>query len=127
MSAKVVLEEELESLRLNSFENAEMMLLKVREAVDSVANMAHALKEKGEKTKTRIQMHFKEVRDALETREQHLLNTTEEIIGKKVAKLEIQGEVLSKSKEDLEVKVIVICWMSIVTNMMEFSCVYNRY
>lgn len=108
VSAKEVLEEELESLRLNSFENAEMMLLKVREAVDSVANMAHALKEKGEKTKSRIHMHFKEVRDTLESREQHLLNTTEEIIAKKVTKLEMQGEVLVKSREDLEVKVIVM-------------------
>ncbi len=105
VAVKEILEAELESLRQNSFEDAERMLLKVREAVDSVSHMADSLKEKGEKTKARIQMHFKEIRDTLETREQNLLNTTEEIVLRKVTKLENQEEVLVKSREDLEIKV----------------------
>lgn len=105
VAAKEILDSELESLRLNSFENAERMLLKMREAVDSVSNMADALKEKGDKTKARVQMHFKEIRDALEAREQSLLNTTEEIVMRKVTKLEKQKEILVRSREDLDIKV----------------------
>lgn len=103
--AKEVLNTELEQIRQTSFESAERMLLKVRESVDSVANMADALREKGEKTKSQIQEHFKEIRDALEAREQSLLNTTEEIIMRKVAKLDLQKEVLTKSRDDLNVQV----------------------
>ncbi len=105
VSARQILEEELENLRQNSFENAERMLLKVREAVDTVSNMAHSLKEKGETTKSRIQRHFQEIRDVLEAREQALLSTTDEIIMKKVSKLEQQRKMLLKSREDLEMKV----------------------
>ena len=105
VAARQILEEELENLRQNSFETAERMLLKVREAVDSVANMTHALKEKGEATKSRIQRHFQEIRDILEAREQDLLSTTDDIIMKKVSKLEQQKKVLVKSREDLEMKV----------------------
>lgn len=108
VAAKEIMERELESLRQNSFENAERMLLKVREAVDSVSNMADALKEKGEKTKAKVQMHFKEIRDALETREQSLLSTTEEIVMRKVTKLEKQKKVLVWSREDLEIKVNIV-------------------
>lgn len=105
IAAKQVVERELEDLRLNSFENAERMLLQVREAVDSVSNMSDSLKEKGEKTKARVQMHFKDIRDALEAREQSLLSTTEEVVMRKVTKLEKQKEVLVRSREDLEIKV----------------------
>lgn len=103
--AKKILERELESLRQNSFESTERMLLKIREAVDNVSNMADSLREKGEKTKTKIQRHFKEIRDALELREQSLLGTTEDIVMKKVDKLDMQREVLAKSKIDLELQV----------------------
>lgn len=103
--AKKLLEREMENLRQNSFETAERMLLKVREAVDSVSNMSDSLKEKGEKTKSKIQSHFKEIRDALEIREQSLLCTAEEIVMRKVDKLEMQREVLAQSKEDLEIQV----------------------
>ncbi len=106
--ARHILEKELDHLRQNSFESAERMLLKLREAVDNVSNMADSLKEKGEKTKSMVQEYFKEIRDALETREQSLLNTTEEIITRKVMKLENQKEVLSKSKEDLQLQVCYI-------------------
>jgi hypothetical protein len=105
VAAKQIVGSELEKLRVNSFDSAERMLLKVREAVDSVSNMSDALKEKGEKTKARIQMHFREIRDTLEVREQSLLNTTEDIIRRKVTKLDKQKVVLVKSREDLEVKV----------------------
>ena len=108
VAARQVLEEELEMLRQNSFEDAERMLLKVREAVDSVSNMAHALKEKGEATKSRIQQHFQEIRDVLESREQHMLSTTEDIIMKKVSRLEQQKKGLVKCKEDRETKVLGI-------------------
>ena len=100
--AKKVLEREMDSLRDNSFERTERMLLKVREAVDSVSNMVDSLKKKGEKTKSRIQKHFKEIRDALESREQLLLCTTEEIVMFKVDKLEAQRKALARSKDDLE-------------------------
>ena len=105
IAAKEIVAEEQENLRQNSFENAERMLLKVREAVDSVSNMAHSLKDKGEVTKSRIQRHFKEIRDVLESREQALLNTTDEIVMKKVTKLEQQKKTLLKSREDLEIRV----------------------
>lgn len=105
VAARQVVASQLEKLRVNSFDNAERMLLKVREAVDSVSNMADALKEKGEKTKARVQMHFREIRDALEVREQFLLSTTEEIVMRKVTKLDKQKVILMKSKEDLEIKV----------------------
>ena len=103
--AKTILERELETLRLNSFESTERMLLKIREAVDNVSNMADSLREKGEKTKAKIQKRFKEIRDALEVREQTLLCTTEDIVMRKVDKLEMQREVLAKSKIDLELQV----------------------
>lgn len=108
IAAKQILENELESLRQNSFEGAERMLLKVREAVDSVGNMSDSLREKGERTKLQIQTHFKEIRDALESREQSLLSTTEDIIMRKVTKLEMQKEVLTKSREDLEMLVSIL-------------------
>ena len=106
--AKKVMEREMDILRQNSFEITERMLLKVREAVDSVSNMTDSLKEKGEKTKSTIQKHFKDIRDALETREQSLLYTTEEIVMRKVDKLDMQREVLAKSKDDLEIQVRAI-------------------
>ena len=105
--AKKILERELESLKTNSYESAERMLLKIREAVDNVSNMADALRERGEKTKAKIQRHFKEVRDALEVREKMLLGTAEDIVMRKVDKLEMQKEVLAKSKVDLEIQVCV--------------------
>jgi len=105
--AKKILERELESLRTNSYESTEQMLLKIREAVDNVSNMADALREKGEKTKAKIQRHFKEVRDTLEVREKMLLGTAEDIVMRKVDKLEMQKEVLAKSKVDLELQVCV--------------------
>lgn len=107
VAAREIVGRELESLRQNSFEDAERMLLKVREAVDNVSHMTYCLKEKEEKTKSRIQKHFKDIRDALEAREQSLLNTTEEIIVKKVAKLDRQKAVLVKCRDDLEAKVSV--------------------
>ena len=108
VAAKKIVERELESLRLNSFENAERMLLKVREAVDNVSRMTDAVKDKGETIKAHIQTHFKEIRDALEAREQALLSTTEDIVMKKVSRLERQQELLIKSREDLEMKVSLV-------------------
>lgn len=107
VAAKDIVERELDLLRQESFENAERMLLKVREAVDSVSHMTDSVKDKGERTKSQIQKHFRDIREALEAREQVLLDTTEDIIMKKVSKLERQQGMLIKSKEDLEEKVCV--------------------
>ena len=105
VTAKLIIDRELDFLRQNSFENAERMLLKVREGVDNVSRMADSVKDKGERTKSRIQEHFKEIRDALEAREQALLSTNEDIVMKKVSRLKRQQEMLVKSREDLEMKV----------------------
>lgn len=105
LHAKEILENELELLRLSSFDSAECMLLRVRESVDTVSNMVDTLKDKGERAKLKIQKHFSEIRDALETREQSLLNTTDDIIRRKVTKLEHQKANLVKSRDDLEVQV----------------------
>ena len=103
--AKDELETEMDYLRHHSFEDAEKMLLKVREAVDNVSNMTTSLKEKGERTKLQIQKHFKEIRDALESRELALLSTTEDIVIRKVSKLERQKEVLVQSRDQLDIEV----------------------
>ena len=87
--ANKVLEEELETLKENSYELAERMLLKMTVAVDDVRNMTEAVKEKGERTKHQIQQHFQEVK----------------IVMTKVAALNKQKEKLENSKSELETHV----------------------
>lgn len=103
--ANKVLEEELETLKENSYELAERMLLKMTVAVDDVRNMTEAVKEKGERTKHQIQQHFQEVKKVLRQREQALLETTEQIVMTKVAALNKQKEKLENSKSELETHV----------------------
>ncbi len=70
--------------------------------------MVHALRNRGEEIKQRVQEQFQQIVQALKRREQDLIGTTDTVIAKKVTRLQEQNQLLKKSKHELEEHVAVL-------------------